>query len=199
MSVPIILASGSAARTAMLSAAGVAHRVDPAAIDEAAVKRREIAMGAGAARVAEILAGDKAVAVSARHPRALVLGADQVLDCNGTLFDKPRSTAEARAQLETLSGREHRLHSAAAVVCDGAILWSLCMTARMHMRALSPVFLDGYLAAAGESVLLSVGAYQLEGLGAQLFDRVEGDFFTVLGLPLLPLLAFLRQQGVLIA
>lgn len=183
----------------MLTAAGVAHTVDPAAVDEAAVKRRLLAEGAGAARIAETLAAAKAQAVGARHAGALVLGADQVLDCNGTLFDKPRSRAEARVQLEALSGREHRLLSAAAVACDGKVLWAQCAVARMRMRVLSSAFLDSYLVEAGDSVLLSVGAYQLEGLGAQLFERVEGDFFTVLGLPLLPLLAFLRQRGALVA
>jgi septum formation protein len=197
MSHSIVLASASTARTAMLAAAGVSHRVDPATIDEGAVKRRLVAEGADAQRIAGRLADDKALAVGARHRDALVIGADQMLDCAGELFDKPRSPAEARAQLERLSGREHRLSSAVAVVREARVLWRHCAVARMRMRTLSPSFLDSYLAAAGDSVLLSVGAYRLEGLGAQLFERVEGDYFTVLGLPLLPLLGFLREQGVL--
>ena len=151
----------------------------------------------GAGEVAEALAELKAQRVTRRHPGALVIGADQMLECEGTWFDKPADRAAARAQLEALSGRVHRLVTCAVVVLDGERLWHRTESATMTMRRLSPEFLDRYLDTAGNEVLSSVGAYQLEGLGAQLFARVEGDFFTVLGLPLLPLLDFLRVRGVL--
>ncbi|CAA7614029.1 conserved hypothetical protein [Candidatus Terasakiella magnetica] len=191
----IILASASTARRRMMEQAGVALTVDVAAVDEDAVKQGLRQETANPARAAETLAELKAVRVSARHPGQLVIGADQILDYSGTWFDKPRSLEEARTHLLTLRHRTHRLTSAVVAVRDGQRLWYHTEPALMTMRNFSDVFLDDYLTALGDSVLSAVGAYHLEGLGAQLFLQVEGDFFTVLGLPLLPLLDFLRENG----
>lgn len=193
----IVLASASAARAAMLRAAGVEVTVVPAAVDEDAVKTALRADGASAADAAETLAEMKARRVASRQPGALVIGADQVLDCGGTWFDKPASLDQARAQLLALRDTPHTLATAAVVMRDGARLWHATDRARLVMRRFSEAFLEDYLASAGTAVLASVGAYQLEGLGVQLFAKVEGDHFTILGLPLLPLLDFLRGQGVL--
>jgi len=192
----IVLASASAARAAMLRAAGVAVEIDPARIDESEVKRSLGAENATTAAIAETLAELKAVAVSRRRPGRLVLGADQMLDCEGMRFDKPADRAAARDQLLRLGGRRHELVSAAVAVRDGQRLWHHVDHARLTMRSLSAEFVDAYLDRAGEAALQSVGAYQLEGLGAQLFRKIEGDYFTILGLPLLPLLEFLRGHGV---
>jgi septum formation protein len=194
----IVLASASAARRAMLEQAGVSFTVDVAAIDEQSVKDSVKAETGNPARAAETLAALKAIRVSARHPGALVVGADQMLDCDGDWFDKPADPAAARAQLLSLRGRNHRLTSAVVAVRDGHTLWHHTETARLTMRRFTDAFLDDYLTQAGEAVLGSVGAYQLEGLGAQLMVNVEGDHFTILGLPLLPLLDFLRENGELI-
>lgn len=191
----IVLASGSAARQAMLAAAGVTFAVDVAPVDEGAVKAALRQDGADPVLVAETLAEVKAARVSARHPGALVLGADQMLECGGEWFDKPGDEAAARRQLVALRGRTHRLISAAVVVRDGRRLWAHAEDARLTMRGFSDGFLDTYMEKAGTAVLSSVGAYQLEGLGAQLFARIEGDHFTILGLPLLAVLDFLRENG----
>ncbi|TAN75437.1 MAG: septum formation protein Maf [Magnetospirillum sp.] len=190
-----MLASASAARRAMLEAAGVAFTVDVAAVDEEAVKQGLRLETTNPARAAETLAELKAVRVSARHPGLLVIGADQMLDYDGVWFDKPSTLDEARRQLITLRHHTHRLTSAVVAVRDGRRMWYHTEHALLSMRNFSNGFLDAYLARAGEAALASVGAYQLEGLGAQLFLKVEGDFFTVLGLPLLPLLDFLRENG----
>jgi septum formation protein len=196
MTAPLILASASPARAALLQGAGVAIEVMPARIDEDAVKASFEAEGAGPRDLADALAAMKAQRVSARLPGALVLGADQVLDCDGRRFDKPRDAAEARAQLLELRGRPHRLHSAAAVARDGAVIWRHVGLARLTMRPFTDAFLDRYVAAEGERLTQSV--YRLEGPGAQLFSQVQGDYFTVLGLPLLELLGFLRAQKALV-
>ena len=193
----IVLASASSARLAMLRQAGVPVDADPAAVDEAAVKESLRADGAGPDEVAVLLAEMKATQISRRHPASLVIGADQMLDCNGVWFDKPPDRDHARAQLVSLRGREHTLITAAVGVRDGARLWHHTDRARLTMRPFSDDFLERYLDTAGDAVLQSVGAYQLEGPGAQLFARIEGDFFTILGLPLLPLLDWLRAQRIL--
>ena len=195
---PVVLASASATRLRLLSEAGVAAIVDPADIAETEIIASLRAEGALAGECAAALAEAKASRVSARHPGALVIGADQLLDCEGEWLEKPRDLEAARTQLKRLRGRPHALLSAVAVLRDGGRLWGALDRAELLMRPFSDAFLEDYLARAGSEVLHSVGAYRLEGLGAQLFEHVEGDFFTILGLPLLPLLGFLRERGVLL-
>ena len=188
----IALASTSVTRQRLLTWAGVDFLAVSPDVDEAAVKTA----GSEPAAVALCLAGLKALTVSSGHPGRLVIGADQMLDCEGRCFDKPNDRSMAKSQLLHLRGRQHRLSTAVAVAIPGqGVVWSHCEEARLTMRGFSDDFADSYLAQAGDAVLSSVGAYQLEGLGAQLFSRVEGDFFSILGLPLLPLLEFLRLQG----
>ncbi|MDQ2102955.1 Maf family protein [Azospirillum isscasi] len=193
----VVLASGSRTRAEMLERAGVRVTLAPTAVDEEEIKLAARAEGAPVEDVAEALAELKAQRVTRKHPGALVIGADQMLECEGRWFDKPADRAAARAQLQELRGRTHRLVSCAVVIRDGERLWHHVDRARLTMRPFSDAFLDSYLNAAGDDVLGSVGAYHLEGLGAQLFHRVDGDFFTILGLPLLPLLGFLRVHGVI--
>lgn len=192
----VVLASASSVRRAMLENAGITLSVDPAAIDESALKSEIRRTGGSVESAAERLGQAKARTVSARHAGALVIGSDQMLDCDGVWFDKPADRAGAEAHLARLAGRTHRLVTGACVARDGTVLWSTVNIATLTMRDLSPRDIAAYLDMAGPAVLASVGCYQLEKLGAHLFTRVEGDFFTVLGLPLLPLLAFLRSQGV---
>jgi len=194
----IILASGSATRRAMLESAGVDFVVDTSPVDEAAIKAAMREETGNPARVAEVLAELKATRVSARHPGAIVIGADQMLDCDGAWFDKPDSVDSARDQLAALRAKTHRLTSSVVAVRDGKRLWHHTDQAKLTMRRFSDSFLDAYMQKAGAAVLSSVGAYQLEGLGAQLFMLVEGDHFTILGLPLLALLDFLRENGELL-
>jgi septum formation protein len=193
---PLILASRSAARAAVLRDAGIPFEAVPAAVDEAAVKAAMLAEAAPARDIADALAELKALRGAARAPGRLVLGADQVLVCDGDLFDKPQDLADARRQLMALRGRTHELLSAAVVFEAGGPVWRHVGQARLTMRAFSAAFLDRYLAEEGDAVLESVGAYRLEARGAQLFSRVEGELFTIMGLPLLELLAFLRSRGV---
>jgi septum formation protein len=190
---PVILASGSDTRRRMLTAAGVAVDIEVPAVDEAEVKTALRAAGATPQEVAEALADLKATRVSRRRPDALVIGADQMLDCEGVWFDKPDDMATAREQLRALRGRRHRLVSAVVVAREGRRIWHAVDEACLTMRPFSEHFLAAYLDAVGAEACRSVGAYQLEGRGAQLFNRVEGDYFTILGLPLLPLLEFLRN------
>ncbi|HYD89579.1 MAG TPA: Maf family nucleotide pyrophosphatase [Vitreimonas sp.] len=192
---PLILASASAARREMMDAAGLVFEVDVPRVDEEAAKASLRAEGLKPRDQAEALAELKALSVS-RARAGFVIGADQMLAVEGRVLDKPKDTNEAREHLLALRGRTHELLTAAVVATDGAVIWRHIDTPRLRMRAFSDAFLDQYLAQAGEKVLRSVGAYQLEGLGAQLFERVEGDYFSILGLPLLPLLAFLREHGV---
>lgn len=193
----IVLASASPARAGMLAAAGVPFAADPAAVDEASVKHAMKADGAAADAVAEALAALKAQQVARRHPGLLVVGADQMLVCGGRWFDKPADAAEAREQLLGLRGRTHELVTAAVVVCDAEVLWHHVELARLTVRPFTEAFLDFYLDAMGGTVRRSVGGYAVEGLGAQLFSRIEGSHYAVLGLPLLPLLDFLRGHGVI--
>jgi septum formation protein len=193
--VTLVLASASSARRRILEAAGLAFEVDVARVDEEGVKASLRAEGLTPRAQADALAELKAIAVS-RKREGFIIGADQMLAVGDEAFDKPKDIAEARDHLQRLRGRTHDLLTAAVVARDGVIIWRHIDTPRLRMRAFSDAFLDDYLSRAGESTLLSVGAYQLEGLGAQLFERVEGDYFSVLGLPLLPLLAFLREHGI---
>ena len=193
----LILASASSARAAMLRAAGVEFAVEPSAIDEAAIKHEYRAAEGDAAACAAALAEAKARAVAARHPSALVIGADQILVAGDEWFDKPGGLAEAAEQLWRLRGRDHILVTASCVICGNTRLWRALATPKLTMRRFGEGFLAGYIAAEGDAVLSSVGAYRLEGRGVQLFARIEGDHFAVLGLPLLELLEFLRGPGVL--
>lgn len=193
---PLVLASGSRTRQEILRQAGLDVPSDPPAVDEAGLKAALAAEDASAAEVAEALGELKATRVSARRPGALVLGADQMLDCDGHWFDKPDTLDAARTQLLALRGKTHRLISAAVIVRDGRRIWHHIAEARLTVRPFSEDFLDWYLDQVGGRALTSVGAYQIEGVGAQLFSRVQGDYFTILGLPLLPLLEFLRGWGV---
>jgi len=196
---PLVLASASASRAGMLTRAGVPFAQDASAVDEDEIKRAMRAEGASADDLAVTLAEMKARQVGRRHPGALVVGSDQVLVCEDRWFDKPADRAAARAQLLELRGKTHSLISAALVLRDGERLWHHIGRARLTVRPFSEAFLDDYLDQAGDAVQGSVGGYQLEGLGAQLFARVEGDYFTILGMPLLPLLDFLRNHGVVTA
>ena len=191
----VVLASQSAARAALLRAAGLGFEQRPARIDEAAIKASM--QGEGAEACALTLAGLKAARI--RDPDALVIGADQILVCEEAWFDKPADLAAARAQLLRLRGRTHELVT--AIVCrrGGEEVWRHVVRPRLEMRRFSDAFVDAYLAAEREAVLTSVGAYRLEGAGIHLFDRVEGEHSAILGLPLLALLGFLRQHGVLTA
>jgi len=192
---PLVLASRSAVRRAMIEAAGISLEIAPADIDERAVERRA---GAGtAADAASLLAREKSRAGCAGFKGRFVVGADQTLALGRQRFTKPVDRATAREQLQTLAGKTHELHSAVAVARDGRVLFSHVDTAKLTMRALSEPFVDAYLDAAGEAVMASVGGYQLEGLGSHLFERIEGDYFTILGLPLFALLSFLRREGCL--
>jgi len=193
---PIVLASASAARKAMLTAAGVAFSVDPASVDEAAIKASLSARGASDVAMAEALALSKADAIAQRHPDALVIGSDQILSCEGRCFDKPADRAAAKEQLMALCGRPHELIAAAAVVSAGEIPWQHMDRAELVMRPFSESFIDEYLDRIGDAAFQSVGAYQIEGLGVQLFESIRGDVFTIMGMPLLPLLGFLRSRGV---
>jgi nucleoside triphosphate pyrophosphatase len=193
---PILLASKSAARRALLTAAGIPFEAVAATIDERGLEAPLRKEGAGA--TAAHLARAKALAVAAANPDRLVIGADQVLALDGELFAKPRNLSEARAQLKRLSGRSHRLHSAVAVVRAGHVTFETVESATLTCRVFSADFIERYLATVGEQALASVGGYQIEALGIQLFERIEGDHTTILGLPLLPLLAFLRREGSLV-
>ncbi len=190
---PLVLASKSDIRGKILAAAGLRFEIRPSQIDERAVEAN--AGAADAAAAARVLARAKAQAVAAQRPGHLVLGADQTLARGNTRFGKPANRAAAAEQLRALRGRTHQLNSALALARDGAVLFDCVESARLTMRDFSDRFLDDYLDMAGDLALSSVGAYQLEGIGIHLFERVEGDYFTILGLPLLPLLAFLRENG----
>ena len=189
---PLVLASRSAARRALLEAAGIPIELCPADLDERALEAA--AAAADPSAIASMLAREKASLVGKSHPGRLVLGADQTLALGSKRFSKPSDRLAARAQLQALRGRSHELYAALAFVDDGAVVFEHVETARLTMRPFSDDFLDRYLDAKGDAVLASVGCYQLEGLGVQLFERIEGDYFTILGLPLLQALDFLRRR-----
>lgn len=181
----------------MLEAAGVPLEVRPADIDERAIE--VAAAPPSPAETAALLAREKALAVARQAPLRLVLGVDQTLAFGGRALSKPHDRDAARVQLQALAGHSHELHSAIAFAMNGTVLFQFTGTARLSMRTFSNAFLDAYLVAAGAAVTASVGAYQLEGLGVQLFERIEGDYFTILGLPLLAALDFLRRRGSLLS
>ena len=195
---PLILASKSKSRARILEGAGLAFIVEPPGLDESVM--RQAVSGEKTLDphdVAEVLARAKAEAVSDLAPKAYVIGGDQVLALGRTIFTKPDSMEAARRQLLDLSGKTHTLHTAVAVATNGDTIWAETTDATLTMRKLSPEFIGRYLAAAGEEVLGSVGAYQLESIGAQLFEKIDGDYFSILGLPLIPLLDTLRREGVI--
>lgn len=191
----LILASQSPFRRMLMENAGLAFTAEAARIDERAVETALAAQNPSPQDVAETLAIEKARDVSSRHPGALVIGSDQTLSLEGRVFHKPADMAEAKSHLASMSGRSHSLNCGIALVCDGETLWSHVSIAHLTMRSLSDAFIDRHLARVGDRILASVGAYQLEGEGVQLFERIDGDYFTILGLPLLPLLAKLRELG----
>jgi septum formation protein len=193
----LVLASTSKVRSALLAAAGIAHEsVDPG-FDEAPLRTTLQRKGESPAAIARALARAKAAALSTSRPGQVIIGADQILALNGTLFAKPSNLGEAERQLRTLRGHRHALLSAAALVRDGQILAEPWDEAQLTMRNFSDAFLTAYLRAEGDTILGCVGCYHLEGLGAQLFSAIDGDYFTVLGLPLIALLASLRELGML--
>lgn len=196
--VPIVLASASMTRRRLLEGAGVPHIVVPSRVDEDEIKISLRAEAASGAEIAEVLAEAKAVYVARKHPDELVLGADQVLECDGETFDKPVDRADALAQLRALRGRKHELVSHAVIVRGGTRIWQALDRATLEIRSdASDEFFESYLDAAGDDVFNGPGGYRIESLGAQLFSRIDGSHFTILGLPMMPLLDYLRANGVL--
>jgi septum formation protein len=194
---PVVLASQSAIRKQLLTAAGVEFESMSPGVDEEAAKAGLLAEDWSPRDIADHLAELKAVRVSRKLPGVLVIGADTTLDLDGVLYDKATDIAGAREKLQTLRGKTHRLHSAVVVARDGIPLWRDLASPRLSVRFFSDEWLEDYLAREGDKLLWSVGCYELEGLGVQLFDKIEGDYFAVLGLPMLGLLDFLRLQGAL--
>jgi septum formation protein len=193
----LVLASASPARRRLLEAAGVAFEVLPAQVDEADIKQQARAADTPPQAIAERLAKAKAEAVGARRPDCVVIGADQVLALRGEIFDKPQDLLAARQHLARLRGKVHTLHTAAALAIAGKSVWSSVVEARLAMRPFSDAFLTSYVADAGPGICRSVGAYEIEGRGVQLFEAIDGDHFAIIGLPLLALLGELRRRGVL--
>ena len=192
---PLILASKSAARQELLANAGIAFEAIPAEIDERAI---QLASGLSApGEIAALLAREKAVSVSLRHPNDFIIGSDQTLECDGKVFSKPTSVADARLQLIGLRGRTHRLHSAVTLAHKNNVIWSMCESVTLTMRNFSDQFLDTYLETEKSEILHCVGAYRFEGPGIQLFDQVEGNYHVILGMPVLPLLQKLREHGLI--
>jgi septum formation protein len=194
----LVLASASTARAGLLAAAGIDFRIEPAELDEGLLKRACRAQGPDAAECALALAEAKARQVAARCGRAVVIGADQLLVCGEVWFDKPADLGQARSQLQALRGRTHELVTAVCAVQDGSRIWHAVRRPRLTMRQFTNAFLDDYIAEEAD-ILGSVGAYRLEGRGIQLFEHIEGDYFAILGLPLLELLGFLRTKGMIIS
>jgi septum formation protein len=195
MAEPLVLASGSATRAQMLRAAEVPFEIVVPRVDEAALKEALLAEERSARDIADALAEMKAARVSGKRPEALTLGCDQTLSCDGRLLSKPASPEEAREQIAALMGRTHRLHSAAVIYQGGEPVWRHVSEARLTMGRLSEAWVDGYVARNWDAIRHSVGGYRIEEEGVRLFSRIEGDHFTILGLPLLPLLSFLSIRG----
>jgi len=193
----IILASNSQFRAELLKNAGVKFTTDIASIDERAIEQPLLEANLEPADIAQVLAEAKAVNVSSHHPNSLIIGCDQTLSLDDTMFHKPDDMKQARQHILNFSGKAHQLNSAIVLVYNQQTIWRHVSIANMFMRKLTPEFVGRYLARAGNHVLDSVGAYQLEGIGVQLFDRIDGDYFTIIGLPMLPLLSELRNQGVI--
>lgn len=193
----LVLASGSPFRRQLMENAGLGFTVDPARIDERAIEAPLENTGADPASVAEALAIAKAMDVSTRHPGALIIGSDQTLSLGSRVYHKPKNRMEAASHLKSFSGQTHRLNSAVALIRDREVLWNHVSHADLTVRDLSDEFIERHLNRVGDTVLSSVGAYQLEGEGIQLFSKIDGDYFTILGLPLLPLLNKLRELGVI--
>jgi septum formation protein len=193
----LVLASASASRRALLDAAGLCYQAIPAAVDEAALKEAAQGEGLAAGDAAVMLADAKARHIARRMPEALVIGSDQLLVMGSRWFDKPRDLDEAAAHLRAFSGASHQLVNGTVAWRFGQRVWQNVSVATLHVRPLSQVFIAAYLAAEGEALLATVGAYRLEGAGVHLFHRIEGEHSTILGLAMLPLLGFLRQHGVL--
>jgi septum formation protein len=190
-----VLASLSRTRAALLNQAGIKVTRDPARIDETEIKAFNRRKGAEAGVCAMALAEAKALTIATRHPRTLVIGADQILNSNGTWLDKPRDRDDARAQLQMLRGQTHELATAVCVARDTNVIWHEIQRPRLVMRNFSDAFLDSYVENLSRDDMAAVGAYRIEGRGVQLFERIDGDYFAILGLPLMPLLEFLRSQG----
>lgn len=195
--ISLVLASGSTTRQQMLKSAGVPFIVDRPDVDEGALKMECRARGLTVAETAEALALAKARQIGGRHPGLIVIGADQMLECGEEWFDKPADRAAAARQLQKLAGRVHRLHAAVVALRDDRVLWRTTDVAELAIRPFTADFLEAYLEREGDAVLSSVGAYRLESLGIQLFSAIHGNHFTILGMPLLPLLSFLRDEGVI--
>ncbi|MCO5734621.1 Maf-like protein [Rhizobium sp. SSA_523] len=191
----LILASSSPFRRQLLDNAGLVFQAEAAKIDERAIEARLQAEGADPQRVALVLAQAKAIEVSRRHADAFVIGSDQTMSLGDRVYHKPATLEEAREALLSLSGKTHYLNSGVALALDGNMVWGTVVQAAMTVRNLTPQAVDAYLARAGETVLQSVGSYQVEGEGIRLFERIDGDYFTIIGLPLLPLLQALRERG----
>jgi septum formation protein len=195
----LVLASASAVRARLLAAAGVDFRIEPAELDETFLKQACRAEGRLAAACALALAEAKARQVAARCGRAVIIGADQLLVCGEAWFDKPADLGQARAQLQALRGHTHELVTAVCAVQGKSRLWHAVSSPRLTMRYFTDAFLDDYIRAEGADIIGSVGAYRFEGRGAQLFEHIEGDYFAILGLPLLELLGFLRTKGMILS
>lgn len=196
---PLVLASKSAPRRALLEAAGIPLVIDPADIDERAAEAASPKEAATPEGAALLLARAKALETAKRNPGRIVLGADQTLALGSERFSKPKSIDAARAQLKKFSSKTHALHSGIALLRDRSVLFETVSSAHLTMHALSDAFLDAYLADAGDRVMQSVGAYQLESVGVNLFEKIEGDHFTILGMPLMPLLAYCRKAGMIVS
>jgi septum formation protein len=193
----IVLSSTSATRRKLLSQTGIYFKTAKPPVDESVIKVALRKAGASAAQVAENLAESKANSVGQIIPGAYIIGADQMLECDGRWYDKPADRDGARRHLESLRGKTHELITAAVIAHEGRVIWRHTEIAKMTMRDFSESFLDSYMEKAGDGIVKSVGAYEMEGTGSQLFEKVEGDFFSILGLPLIPLMGALREAGAL--